>query len=133
MRNQNETNIVCSPCLVLAHPHPDEQAVLARGFRRLGWDVYLANSGTEARRLARMLAADMVVLHVDLPEESGWLTCDKLIREQPSASVILVGDDLTPRNRDLARFVGASALVDRTEGMVPLVEELFDSAAPAAS
>ena len=133
MRNGNETNADCSPCLVLAHPHPEAQAVLARGFRRLGWDVYPADSGPEARRLARMLAADMVILHVDLPEESGWLTCDKLMREQPSVSVILVGDDLSPRNRDLADFVGASALVDRADGMVPLVEELFDSAAPAAS
>jgi DNA-binding response OmpR family regulator len=133
MRNGNDTNVVCSPCLVLAHPHPNAQAVLARGFRRLGWDVYLAHSGPEARRLARMLTADMVVLHVDLPEESGWLTCDKLIREQPSVSVILVGDDLSPRHRNLAEFVGASALVDRPEGMVPLVEELLNSAAPAAS
>ena len=133
MQNDDETNADCSPCLVLAHPHPDAQAVLARGFRRLGWDVYQAGSGPEARRLARMLSADMVILHVDLPEESGWLTCDKLIREQPSVSVILVGDDLSPRNQELADFVGASALVDRTEGMVPLVEELLNSAAPAAN
>ncbi len=131
MRNGNETNVVCSPCLILAHPYPESQAVLERGFRRMGWDVYLARSGPEARRLARMLSADMVVLHIDLPEESGWLTCDKLIREQPSVSVILVGDDLSPRNRDLADFVGASALVDGEESMVPLVEEYLDSAAPA--
>jgi CheY-like chemotaxis protein len=133
MQSGNEMNADCSPCLVLAHPHPDSQAILARGFRRLGWDVYSAQSGPEARRLARMLAADMVILHVDLPEESGWLTCDKLIREQPSVSVILVGDDLSPRSQDLADFVGARALVDRAEGMVPLVEELLDSAAPAAN
>ena len=132
MRNRKETNADCSPCLVLAHRHPESQAVLARGFRRLGWDVYQAGSGPEARRLVRMLAADMVILHVDLPEESGWLTCDKLIREQPSVSVILVGDDLSPRNRELANFVGASALVDRAEGMVPLVEEFVESAAAVA-
>ena len=133
MRNGNDTNDVCPPCLILAHPHAGHQGVLARGFRRLGWDVYLARSGPEARRLARLLAADMVILHVDLPVESGWLTCDKLIREQPLASVILVSDDLCARNQELAGFVGASALVDRAEGMVPLVEELLDSAAPAAS
>lgn len=132
MRNRKETNVVCSPCLVLAHPNEGSRALLARRFRRLGWDVYLSESGPEARRLARMLAADMVVLHVDLPEESGWLTCDKLMREQPSVSVILVGDDLNARNRELADFVGAAALVDRTDGMVPLVETFFDPAAPAA-
>jgi CheY-like chemotaxis protein len=133
MQNDNEANADCSPCLVMAHAHPESQAVLARRFRRLGWDVYQASSGPEARRLARMLAADMVILHVDLPEESGWLTCDKLIREQPSVSVILVGDDLSPRNQELAGFVGASALVDRADGVVPLVEDLLDTAAPAAN
>jgi DNA-binding response OmpR family regulator len=133
MRNGNETNVVCTPCLVLAHPHADSQTALARGFRRLGWDVYSACSGPEARRLARMLPADLVILHVDLPEESGWLTCDKLLREQPLTSVILVGNDLSPRNRELAEFVGARALVDRPESMVSLVEELLDSAAPVAS
>src|SRR5579875_335606 len=133
MRNGNDTNALCSPCLVLAHPHADSQALLARGFRRQGWDVYLAHSGPEARRLARMLPADLVILHVDLPEESGWLTCDKLIREQPLASVVLIGDDLSPCRRNLADFVGASALIDRPESMIGLVEELLDSPAPAVN
>lgn len=132
MRNRNESNAVFSPCLVLAHPHAGPQAVLARGFRRLGWDVYLARSGPEARRLARMLAADIVILHVDLPEESGWLTCDKLVREQPSASVILISDAVSPRNQEMAHFIGARALIDRTDGVVPLVDEILNPAASAA-
>jgi two-component system alkaline phosphatase synthesis response regulator PhoP len=133
MRNENEMNGVCSPCLVLAHPQREYQALLARGFRRLGWDVYLARSGPEARRLCKMLEADVVVLHTDLPEESGWLICDKLTREQPLTRVILVSDDLNPRSQELAVFVGATVLVDRAEGMVPLIEELIGSAMPAAS
>ena len=48
MRNGKELNVVCSPCLVLAHPQTAYETVLARGFRRLGWDVYLARSGPEA-------------------------------------------------------------------------------------
>lgn len=132
MRKGNETNVEGSPCLILAHPHAAPQATLARGFRRLGWDVYLARSGPEARRLAHLLAADMVILHVDLPEESGWLTCDKLVREQPLTSVVLISDDLSPRNQELAGFVGARALVDRAEGMVPLVEDLSLSVSDAS-
>lgn len=128
----NATNFVSPPCLVLAHPHPEPQALFARGFRRLGWDVYLAHSGAEARRLARMLEADMVILHVDLPEESGWLTCDKLTRELPLTCVVLVSDDLNPRDQELAGFVGARALVDRADGVVPMVEDLLDPALPAA-
>jgi len=37
------------------------------GLRRRGWDVYPVNSGPEARRLARMVQADLVVLDTFLP------------------------------------------------------------------
>jgi CheY-like chemotaxis protein len=126
-------NADCLPCLVLAHPHPDSQAVLSRGFRRLGWDVYVASSGPEARRLARMLEADIVILHVDLPEESGWLTCDKLTREQPLAGVILISDDLSPRNQELADFVGAGGLLHENDVPTLFLREFNPSQEQAAS
>ena len=116
MLDGNETNLVSSPCLVLAHPYPESQAVLARGFRRLGWDVYTAQSGSEARRLARMLEADMVILHVDLPEESGWLTCAKMKISGPAVRVVLYGPE-SPRLRRLAAFVGASVLLSDADAV----------------
>ncbi len=127
-----ERNAVSPPCLILAHPDAVYGSVVARGFRRLGWDVYLSRSGPEVRRLVRMLEANVVVLDADLPEESGWLTCDKLTREQPLAKIILVSDNLSRRNLELAAFVGASALVRHAAGLVPLVEELCGAAVSAA-
>jgi DNA-binding response OmpR family regulator len=133
MPERNATDSVSSPCLILAHPHQDYQALLARAFRRLGWDVYLAHSGPEARRLTRMLEADAVVLHTDLPQESGWLTCDKLTREQPLTRVILVSDNLSSRNQELAAFVGASVLVNQADSLALLIEELIGTTVHAAS
>jgi DNA-binding response OmpR family regulator len=132
MLHRNETNVVSCPCLILAHANPNYRSVLARAFRRLGWDVYLAQNGPEARRLARMLEANVVVLHAELPEESGWLTCDKLTREQPLIRVVLVSDNPSRRNRELAEFVGASVLLHPAEGMAPLIEEYLGSAVHAA-
>lgn len=132
MLDGREMKTLCPPCLVLAHPTPEYQTLLAREFRRRGWDVYLARSGPEARQLIRMLNADVAILHAELREESGWLTCDKLTREQPLARVILVSDKCSRRNQELAVFVGASALVDCTEGLTPLIEELIGTPAPAA-
>jgi CheY-like chemotaxis protein len=123
---------VSPPCLILAHPDGAYEAVIARGFRRLGWDLYLARSGPEVRRLVRMLEADVVVMDADLPVESGWLTCDKLTREQPLVKVVLVSDNLSPRNQELAAFVGASALVGRGEGLAPLLHELIGPMVQAA-
>jgi two-component system, OmpR family, alkaline phosphatase synthesis response regulator PhoP len=123
---------VSPPCLILAHPDGVYEAVVARSFRRLGWDLYLARSGPEVRRLVRMLEADVVIMDADLPEESGWLTCYKVMREQPLVKVILVSDNLSPRNQELATFVGASALVCHADGLTPLIEELTAQAVPAA-
>jgi DNA-binding response OmpR family regulator len=133
MPQRNERDVVSSPCLIVADSNPGYQSLLARAFRRLGWDVYLARSGPEARRLTRMLEADVVILQADLPDESGWLTCDKLTREQPFTRVILVSDNVSPRNEELADFVGASVLVNRAEGLAPVIEELIGSAVHAAS
>jgi len=132
MLDRYETDTASPPCLILAHPDTEYEAAIARGFRRMGWDVYLAHSGPEVRRLVRMLDAEVVILDADLPEESGWLTCDKLTREQPFAKVILVSDNLSPRNQELAAFVGASALVGYGDGLTPLAEELFGSVVPVA-
>jgi DNA-binding response OmpR family regulator len=109
--------VCCTPCLVLAA----FDGAAARAFRLRGWDVYPARSGPEARRLARMVEADLVVLDTLLPVESGWLTCEKLTRELPGVRVVLVDPDPTPGREDLAAFVGADALVGRRDGLAELL------------
>jgi DNA-binding response OmpR family regulator len=120
------------PCLILAHGDPVYAASACRAFRRLGWDVYLARTGPEVRRLARMLEPDLVVLDAELPEETGWLTCDKLTHEAPRAKVVLVDDIPDAQREQFAAFVGAAALVGRKAGMAPLLDEVRSTVLPAA-
>lgn len=117
----SEKPAVYRPCLVLAHADAGYASDVARAFRRLGWDVYAAQAGPEARRLARMLEADLVVLDVALLEETGWLTCAKLTQERPAARVVLVSNEPCSKESDLAEFVGASAVVRRQDGPAALV------------
>jgi DNA-binding response OmpR family regulator len=109
------------PCLIVAHADRAYSAEVCRAYRRQGWDVYQVQGGPELRRLARMLEADLAILDVALLEETGWLTCAKLTHERPAARVILVTDNLTPRDQSLADFVGASALVERKGGLTALL------------
>jgi DNA-binding response OmpR family regulator len=90
----------------------------------MGWDVYLAQTGPEVRRLVRMLEADLVVLDIALFDESGWLTCAKLGQESPTASVVLVGPKGDARAQERAQFVGARALIDSTDDLAGLLCEL---------
>ncbi len=112
------------PCLVMAHGDARYSAETSRSFRRLGWDVYHAQTGPEIRRLARMLEADLVVMDAELPEESGWLTCAKLTREREQLQVVLVGPRDDPAARALAQFVGARALVDAADDLAGMLCEL---------
>ncbi|MGL4552525.1 MAG: hypothetical protein ACRC33_15235 [Gemmataceae bacterium] len=105
------------PCLVLAHRDAGTREQIARRYRRAGWDVYAAAGGAELRRLAGLLDADLVVLDLALDGGSGWLTCAKLRRERPAASVLLVGDE-TPRNLRLAWTVGAGLVRPDAAGPV---------------
>jgi DNA-binding response OmpR family regulator len=131
MPNPCDELLACCPCLVLAHGDGAFAQAAAQALRRGGWDVYPARSGPEARRLARMIGPDLVVLDADLPGESGWLTCAKLAGELPLVPVLLVGDGADAHGRRLAAFAGATDLVDRNAGMANLLREV-DMAAVSA-
>jgi DNA-binding response OmpR family regulator len=120
------------PRLVLAHTDSVYAALSCRRFRRLGWDVSLVGTGLEARHLARVVRPDVVVLDVHLRDETGWLTCSKLVRECPGVKVILLGSDLRPESHRFALFVGASALVSQEDGIQALVDEVHGAVLAAA-
>jgi DNA-binding response OmpR family regulator len=128
----NEDAMASPPCLILAHADPAYAAQAGRAFRRLGWDVYAAPTGPGVRRLARMLAPDLVVLDADLPGETGWLTCAKLHREWPGLKVVLVADTLDEGAAAFAAFVGAAGLVHRQGGVAALLPHADSDSLPAA-
>jgi DNA-binding response OmpR family regulator len=111
-------------CLILAHADIAYAARVSRQFRKLGWDVYLTASAAEARRLTRLLRPLIVVLDTELEDESGWLLCDKLIRDPASPKVILVTRQLTSEQARLASFVGAAGTVLQQDGIGALVKEV---------
>jgi DNA-binding response OmpR family regulator len=112
------------PCLIVAHGDAAYAALVCRTFRRFGWDVQQTTSGPEVRRLARHLEPRFVILDALLPNESGWLTCDKLRLEFPEVRVILVAVDPGFHEANFAVFVGAAALVNRNEGVQALLDEI---------
>ncbi len=118
------------PCLVLAHADEDYALRACGTFRRLGWDVYRADNGTEARNLAREVGPNLVILDTQLADESGWLTCDKLTRELPRLKVLLLGLHPRSQNDNFAAFVGATALVDRLDGLLAILHEFADLPEP---
>jgi DNA-binding response OmpR family regulator len=131
-RKLNEGALIMRPCLVLGHTDPVYTAQVRRAFGQLRWHVQVATSGPEARFLAQRLEPALVVLEVDLPGESGWLTCDKLTRERANLKVVLVSDHPDATSYRFAYFVRAKALVNRADGPQALVAEAANVPLPAA-
>ena len=132
MLHEGEAKAGTPPCLILAHPDPGYQMAIARGFRRLGWDVYLAqwpggppvslrHAGGRRGDPGRRTPRGERLAH--LRQADG---------EQPLVKVILVSRAPSPFGQSLAAFVGASALVNQADSLAPLVEELSAPAMPAA-
>src|SRR5690242_6210793 len=84
------------PRVVLAYADSARAALNARRFRRLGWEVHLAWSGPETRRLVHALRPQIVLMDTELRGESGWLACAKLTLGCPGQRVILAAEDVTP-------------------------------------
>jgi DNA-binding response OmpR family regulator len=112
------------PSLVVAYPKTGYTSALCRHYRLRGWEIHLAASGDEARQLAVQLSPEVVVLATDLPDESGWLICQKLLSERPDQKVVLVTNRTGPANQTFADFVGAVALVHEEAGIQALIEEI---------
>jgi DNA-binding response OmpR family regulator len=120
-----QARIAPSEHVVLAYADSEYASHCARYFRRQGWKVHLAGSAAEVRRLVRSLSRGVLVLDTGLEDESGWLTCAKLIAEHQAMRVILVAPRSNGESRALADFVGASALVSREDGPQALVSEVL--------
>jgi DNA-binding response OmpR family regulator len=110
MLAKQDKNHRATRAVVLALPDSQLTANTADRLHRAGWRVYRATSISTLRRLACRLEPEVVVVPAEGSDESGWLTCAKLLRGAPQLRVIVVGDKTT-KGRALARFIGVEALV----------------------
>ena len=113
------------PLLLLGYADSAYAAQVSRHFRRQGWEVRQAIDGPDVRRLAHYLAPAAVILDVDLPGQSGWLTAAKLRLDRPGLKIFLVGEHRSESNERLAAFVGAARFISRHDGPLPLSDEIL--------
>jgi hypothetical protein len=114
--------------MVLALADLPQASVIERYFQEGGWNVFLAASGCEARRLARRFGASAVLLAEEPPnEESGWLTSWKLLRDRPKVRVVVIGRQPAEWGRRFAEFVGAAGYVNALEPVASVAGVLDSS------
>src|SRR6478752_1437947 len=76
--------------ILVAEDEPRIASAVARGLRREGMAVDVANDGAAALYKARINPYDVVVLDRDLPELHGDEVCRTLTAEQPRTKVLML-------------------------------------------
>lgn len=116
------------PLAVIAWPDSAGAVGLGRRLRQGGWRVLFAHTASDARRLTAQLRPTVLVIAADLPDESGWLACAKLVRSRRRTRVLLIDGDESDGD-EFAAFVGAT----REPPTTPLrhIAELVLAMAPA--
>ena len=76
--------------ILVAEDHPRIASAVARGLRREGMAVDVAEDGAAALYKARINPYDVVVLDRDLPELHGDDVCRALSSEQPDTKVLML-------------------------------------------
>lgn len=121
----NDRNRPLRPVMLVAYADSAHASRCVRYFRRLGWEVHMVAGGYEAQRLAEQLVPHVVVMDVELPDESGWLSCAKITLDQRRQNVVLLAEHASDAIRDRAASVGAVALLRREEAPESLVELIY--------
>lgn len=113
-RPQSDATVRLAPKLVIGLIRGELARGLELHFKAAGWRVRSADTTDELREHAAGNGVAAVVLPVDAcREESGFLTCAKLIRSFPNVRVVMVGP-ACEENARFAKFVGATAYVTDT-------------------
>lgn len=113
------------PRLLLAYADSAFAAAAVRRFRRLGWEAHLVASAEEVQRLVETYAPEVLVLDVELPDESGWLTSAKVALSHPRQRIVLLTAERADAQRERAAQVGAAAIVARSDGVPALVQAVY--------
>lgn len=120
------------PRLLLAYSDSAHASQCGRFFRRLGWEVRMVPCGFEARRQVYEFQPTILVVDADLPEESGWLTCAKIVLDRPQAKILVQVPFRDEESEKQVQFLGLDGLVSREEGVEGLAGAIMGQAVTQA-
>ncbi|MHB1033394.1 MAG: hypothetical protein ACYC35_03285 [Pirellulales bacterium] len=91
-----------------------------------GIQVQRAGDAEEARRLYYRRPMELVLIHTDLPDETGWLFACKLRITWPAARIWVYTPRWTARELVLAEFIGVEEVIAYGGDLQRLAAEVFE-------
>ena len=97
-----------SPCITVfvVDPNSSDYAALARRAAKAGWNVRFLSGGRDALRLDENATADLWIVHVRLPDISGFDLVEMLQPRLGNAAVFMVADEYRAEDEIRALSLG---------------------------
>lgn len=118
------------PRLLLVYSDSAYASQAGRYFRRLGWEVRMAPRSCDARKQVAEFQPNYVVIDVDMPNESGWLTAAKMTLSATPARIIMQTPTRFEQDPRMAQFLDLDGMVAREDGVEALAETLLQQGVP---
>jgi two-component system alkaline phosphatase synthesis response regulator PhoP len=96
--------------ILIVDDEEDIREFLAYNLQKDGFNVYTAENGSKAIKLAEEILPELIILDVMMPEMDGVETCEQL-REIPSLNNTIIAF-LTARSEDYSQIAGFDAGAD---------------------
>ena len=93
------------------------------GLKQAGFSVSTATNGLEAIKKARSLSPDLILLDLVLPELDGFAVCERLRREEATASTRIIM--LTGLTGEFTRYAGLESGADEYVTKPANIEQLL--------
>lgn len=121
-------NRVSRPCTNALVVEPRDEVFARIEADLAAWEILVqrATSAEEARRLYYREPTELVVIHADLPDETGWLFACKLRLTWPSARVWVYTPRCTAKELVLAEFIGVEEVIAYGGDLQRLAAEVFE-------
>jgi len=119
--------------ILIADDDRDILASLTTALRDMGPELFTANDGNEAVRLADQKQPDMVILDMMMPKRSGFLVLEKIRKDKADGEkphVIMITANQGTRHRIYAESLGVVKYINkpfRVDKLVETIKEVLTS------
>lgn len=109
----NPNSVARKKCALVVDDDADIVEFVSKVVRARGYEVRCAYDGDEALVLAKRFPPDVMFLDINLPNQDGWLVCNKLKLQTPSMQIVLITGETREDLYRFASFVCADDLIKK--------------------
>ncbi len=96
--------------VIVAHPDREVRKAITKHLHNCGWNVIAVDTCGKLYSRIQAWPGAKVLLSTTMPDESGYLACNKALKSHPTTQIHLMDGQPDEVDENLAAFVGAASI-----------------------